>query len=307
MGFTKENLTPFLLLLTTSCGVDTGAANGNSLEVLDLGLDSPTAGQHEAASNGQWLRAHLDTGVAASIPGEQLDKNVALAESTRNAAASRWGGYSDDIFRNYVLSPVVATETVVPDWRSQFHAKLWAGASELKSVDEVARYVNREAFKWLGVSYKKEYEGHVPDQNPFESQKLQHASCTGLSIILVDALRSVGVPARLAFTPAWVVSASNKDSKAGLSAEDENHSWVEAFANGDWHVLGAAEDTELGLGNVWFQDQAKKAIPGGKNAIYAVSLSGKTELPIPWKEGEVSKSKIRGFDVTERYAVKSGA
>ena len=29
------------------------------------------------------------------------------------------------------------------------------------------------------------------------------ATCTGLSILLVDACRSVGVPARIAGTPLW--------------------------------------------------------------------------------------------------------
>jgi hypothetical protein len=50
------------------------------------------------------------------------------------------------------------------------------------------------------------------------------ASCTGVSILYVDALRSVGVPARLVGTPAWKGVASNG-----------NHNWVEVFLGDGWY------------------------------------------------------------------------
>ena len=50
----------------------------------------------------------------------------------------------------------------------------------------------------------------------------QHmASCTGLSVLLVDALRAAGIPARFAGTPAW------HDDRG-------NHSWVEVWIGGRW-------------------------------------------------------------------------
>jgi hypothetical protein len=36
----------------------------------------------------------------------------------------------------------------------------------------------------------------IPNQNVSESYKLGKSSCTGLSIILVNACRSVGIPSR---------------------------------------------------------------------------------------------------------------
>ena len=44
------------------------------------------------------------------------------------------------------------------------------------------------------------------------------ASCTGVSIMFVDALRAVGVPARLVGTPAW----------NGM-IQNGNHNWVEVY------------------------------------------------------------------------------
>ena len=46
-----------------------------------------------------------------------------------------------------------------------------------------------------------------------------YGSCTGLSIMLVDALRTAGVPARIAGTPAW-----------NGKVENGNHSWVEYYS-----------------------------------------------------------------------------
>ena len=45
-----------------------------------------------------------------------------------------------------------------------------------------------------------------------------YASCTGVSILFVDALRTIGIPARVVGTPAW-----HGDHAQG------NHNWVEVF------------------------------------------------------------------------------
>lgn len=48
------------------------------------------------------------------------------------------------------------------------------------------------------------------------------------STFLVAALRSVGIPARQVYTPRWAHT-------------DDNHAWVEAWADGKWYFLGACE------------------------------------------------------------------
>jgi hypothetical protein len=56
-----------------------------------------------------------------------------------------------------------------------------------------------------------------------------YASCTGLSIFLVNALRMAGIPARLAGTAAW-----------NGKVENGNHSWVEFYgSDSQWHIMEA--------------------------------------------------------------------
>ena len=53
-----------------------------------------------------------------------------------------------------------------------------------------------------------------------------YASCTGLAILFINALRSVGIPARLAGTPAWHQVRAHG-----------NHNWVEVWYHGRWYFL----------------------------------------------------------------------
>ncbi|GKY93944.1 hypothetical protein MPSEU_000361300 [Mayamaea pseudoterrestris] len=53
-----------------------------------------------------------------------------------------------------------------------------------------------------------------------------YASCTGLAILFVNALRTFGIPARVVGTPAWYQNRS-----AG------NHNWVEVYHEGAWHFM----------------------------------------------------------------------
>ena len=116
------------------------------------------------------------------------------------------------------------------------------------------------------------------------------ATCTGLSILLVDACRAVGVPARVVGTPLW-------------SNETGNHTWVEIW-DGDWHFAGAAEADPKGLDRGWFvhnASQAQKDVP--EHAIYAISFR-KTGLafPLPWARGADTLSAV---NVTDRYLTKA--
>ena len=62
--------------------------------------------------------------------------------------------------------------------------------------------------------------------------------CGEESTLLVTALRAVGIPARQLYVPWWAHC-------------DDNHAWVEAWAGGRWHYLGACEPEEA-LDRGWF-------------------------------------------------------
>ena len=60
------------------------------------------------------------------------------------------------------------------------------------------------------------------------------------------ALRAAGIPARQVYTPRWAHT-------------DDNHAWVEAWADGEWYFLGACEpEAVLNLG--WFNAPASRAM-----------------------------------------------
>jgi predicted esterase len=114
------------------------------------------------------------------------------------------------------------------------------------------------------------------------------ATCTGLSIIMVDACRSVGVPARVVGTPQW----SNKRG---------NHTRVEVYHDGKWHFTGADEYKKDGLNRGWFGGDASKAIADDwRHAIWASSWKkGDGHFPMVWSLRDRS---VAGVNVTARYA-----
>ena len=94
---------------------------------------------------------------------------------------------------------------------------------------------------------------HVTYQ-PSDSRTLSPLACMNTAIgrcgeestFTVAALRSIGIPARQVYTPRWAHT-------------DDNHAWVEAWADGKWHFMGACEpEAVLDLG--WFNAPASRAL-----------------------------------------------
>ncbi len=69
--------------------------------------------------------------------------------------------------------------------------------------------------------------------------------CGEESTLLVRALRAVGLPARQCYVPRWLHM-------------DDNHAWVEVWADGAWHHMGAAE-AEPALDHAWYNEAAQSA------------------------------------------------
>jgi len=82
--------------------------------------------------------------------------------------------------------------------------------------------------------------------SPLASVRTSLGRCGEESTFCVAALRSVGIPARQVYTPRWAHT-------------DDNHAWVEAWADGQWWFLGACEpEPVLNLG--WFNAPASRAM-----------------------------------------------
>ncbi|MSR65760.1 MAG: hypothetical protein EXS24_00085 [Pedosphaera sp.] len=220
-----------------------------------------------------------------SLSAGFLRENVSLAYEA--AAKFQWAKkVPDEIFLNDVL-PYASVSEQRDNWRKQAHDLCVPLVKDCKTGAEAAQVINQKLFRQLGVKYSK--KRRAPDQGPLETIETKVATCTGLSIVLVDACRSVGIPARVVGTPLWL-------NKSG------NHTWVEIW-DGDWHFAGAAEADPKGLDRGWFvhnASQAVKDIP--EHSIYASSFK-KTGLsfPMTWARGE---DYVSAVNVTDRYAAK---
>ncbi|MGE0269443.1 MAG: transglutaminase-like domain-containing protein [Candidatus Omnitrophota bacterium] len=217
-----------------------------------------------------------------TLSSEFLINNVRLAYQSRDEVP--WGkDIPKDVFLNYVL-PYVNVNERRDNWRGDFTARFLPLAKEQGSINKAAVYLNTKAFEVLGVEYHAT-KRHKPDQSPYESITLGYASCTGLSILAADVLRSAGIPVRIAGIPIWA-------DKSG------NHTWIEVWDHGQWYHLGAAEAG--GYNEAWFNEKAAHTDPSHPaHRIYAVSFRRTAVLyPAVWN---LQVDDIYAEDVTARY------
>ncbi|MBI5849645.1 MAG: hypothetical protein HZB39_01180 [Planctomycetes bacterium] len=233
------------------------------------------------------LLEHLIEGMPETDRGTLTDEFL-LAEvdaAVQARAAAPWGArIPEDVFRDAVLPYAHVTETREP-WRASLRARCLPMILGCTTPGAAALRINERLFAELGVRYATTRKR--ADQSPSESIAQGVASCTGLSILLADACRSVGVPARLAGIAQWPGSIGN-------------HTWVEIWDDDGWHFVGAAEPDPAGLDRAWFVSAAGKAVPGDpRHGIWALSWRKTgTRFPLAWARGEGSWA----VDVTARYA-----
>jgi transglutaminase-like putative cysteine protease len=218
-----------------------------------------------------------------TLKGDYVLRNVELAY--RAKSQFRWA-IPKEIFLNDVL-PYANLDEARDGWRPDYLARFGPLVKDCKSAAEAAQVLNREVFKLLHVSYHAT-KRLKPDQSPSESQKIGYASCTGLSIILCDACRAVGVPARVAGTPMWFDNSGN-------------HTWAEVWDR-QWYFVGAAEPGEWD--QTWFTDNAARADEKDPmHRIYAASFAQTgTQFPLAWDPATklVNAADVTGFYVGRR-------
>lgn len=214
-----------------------------------------------------------------------LTENLDLAMKARQTFP--WAAkVPEGIFLNDVLPYAVFNEPRDP-WRAELLERAAPLVKDATTATEAVQALNKELFKRVNTHYNTSRKR--TNQSPKESMEQGKATCTGLSILLVDACRAVGIPARAVGTPMW-------------SNGRGNHTWVEIW-DGGWHFTGADEYDAAGLNRGWFTGDAAKADASKPaNAIYATSWkkNGLT-FPLVWAEKDTS---VPAVDVTARYTGK---
>jgi poly(3-hydroxybutyrate) depolymerase len=240
------------------------------------------AARPEHAAAMRFLIENMPVDDLKSLSAEFLLEHVQLAFEAK--AAALWGkSIPDEIFLNELL-PYASVNEKRDNVRRELRDKFWPIVKDLDSISLAAARLNAEVFAQLNVKYST--QRRRADQGPRESIETGLASCTGLTVLYIDACRACGIPARFVGTPLW-------------SDGSGNHSWAEVW-DGEWHFTGAAEPTGDALDQAWFIDRASKASPGTEHGIFAVSFK-KTDqqFPLVWLRGE---HEVSAVDVTRRYA-----
>lgn len=145
----------------------------------------------------------------------------------------------EEMFLNYILDHRVNEEEVLP-CRTLFWNAL-KDRIEGKNAKDAAIEVNY----WCA----EEATYHSGDDRTLPALTVYrrgYGRCGEESVFLVNALRSVGIPARQVYVPRW-------------SHCDDNHAWVELWCDGKWYFTGACEPLMI-LNKGWFTNASSRAM-----------------------------------------------
>lgn len=143
------------------------------------------------------------------------------------------------LFRHFVL-PLRVNNENLDDSRIQFFNELKQRVQGMTMKDAIL-----EVNHWCHerVTYAP---SDARTLSPLACVKNALGRCGEESTFTVAALRAIGIPARQVYTPRWAHT-------------DDNHAWVEAWADGKWYFMGACEpEPVLNLG--WFNAPASRAL-----------------------------------------------
>lgn len=251
--------------------------SGSQSHELLQALDRAPSNQKEAMA---FLIAYMPERDLKELKADFLLENVAVAYMAKEQFS--WAqAIPDSVFFNDVL-PYASMNERRDNWRRDFFDRFSKYANQCISIEAAIDSVNKHIRDELKVDYNT--KRRKPDQSPYESMEQGMASCSGLSVLLTDAFRAVGIPSRIAGTPNW------HDNRG-------NHNWSEVWIDGQWYFT---EYYPGGLNQSWFLADAGKANPDDpKHAIFATSWKpADTHFPMVW---DLSITYVPGVNVTQRY------
>ena len=194
-----------------------------------------TADEQEAL---KFLYAYMPLADVTDYPTSFFADNVRMSFKARKEMP--WGkNIPELLFRHFVV-PIRVNNEALDNARSVFYNELKdriKGMSMMDAIIEVNHWCHEK------VTYQP---SDARTSAPLATLKTATGRCGEESTFAVAALRAVGIPARQVYTPRWAHT-------------DDNHGWVEAWADGKWYFLGACEpEPVLNLG--WFNAPASRAM-----------------------------------------------
>ena len=193
--------------------------------------------------------------------------------SLRARAEMPWGNtVPDREFLHFVI-PVRVNNENLDMSRVAFYEELKdrvGGMSMRDAILEVNHWCHEK------VTYRP---SDARTSSPLSSVSQAIGRCGEESTFTVAALRSVGIPARQIYTPRWAHT-------------DDNHAWVEAWADGKWYFIGACEPEPV-LDLAWFN------APASRGLLMSTNVAGRYDGPEEVLSAEPLTTRI---NVTSNYA-----
>lgn len=223
-------------------------AGDNASELLKA-LEEASKPQKEGMA---FLISYMPKRDQVSLTADFLLENVEYAYLARDKYP--WcSELPDSIFFNEVLPYANITESRDP-WRKDFYERFSKYVDDKDNIIDAIFAIADTIKDEVQVEYNTRRS--KVDSSPREAMAEHMATCTGLSILLTDAFRSVGIPSRLAGTAMWTNYRGN-------------HTWSEVWVDEKWQFIEYYPDT---LNKSWFLADAGKADPENPlHWIYAVS------------------------------------
>lgn len=184
-----------------------------------------------------------------------------------------WGiSVPDREFLHFVV-PVRVNNENLDSARQVFYRELKPRVKDLTMRDAILA-VNHWCHE--KVTYRP---SDVRTSSPLSTVSQAIGRCGEESTFCVAALRSVGIPARQIYTPRWAHT-------------DDNHAWVEAWADGRWYFLGACEPEPV-LNLAWFN------APASRGMLMSTNVAGNYTGP---EEVLLREPLTTRINVTSNYA-----
>jgi hypothetical protein len=184
-----------------------------------------------------FLLANMPEKDSRSLESSYLLENLECAYAVRGI----WPFMPDipeEIFLNYLL-PYAQIGEDRDNWRKDFMDHYIPIVQKCKSAGEVVLSLQTLMPNELNIQFDND---NISDSfwSVGETIERKLANCISLSILVADACRSVGIPARVVTIPRW------KGIPGG-------HTWVEIYDQGTWRHIGAFE--AYPLDHTWFHDR----------------------------------------------------
>lgn len=175
-------------------------------------------------------------------------------------------------FMHFVL-PVRVNNEDLDNSREVFYAEL---KDRIKGMDMKDAILEVNHWCHEKVTYQP---SDARTSNPLSAVSQAIGRCGEESTFTVAALRAVGIPARQVYTPRWAHT-------------DDNHAWVEAWADGKWYFLGACEPEHI-LNLAWFNS------PASRGMLMTTKVFGDYDGP----EEQIDRTPVHTtINVTSNYA-----